>query len=75
MRICCRYIELVEIEVEPCSDREKNLEGFETYDQGIEVSLVIINSRDLGETSRYERCLVLNKDAVLELQVGRSIVG
>ena len=66
---------MVEIKVEPCGDREKNPEGFKTYDQGIEVSLVIINSRDLSETSRYERCLVLNEDAVLELQVGRSIVG
>ena len=75
MQICCEYIELAEIEVEPCSDREKNPEGFETYGQGIEVSLVIIDSQDLGETSRYETCLVLNEDAVLELQVGRPIVG
>ena len=66
---------MAEIDVEPCGDREKNLEGFETYDQGIEVSLIIINSRDLGETLRYKRCLVLNEDAILKLRVGRSIVG
>ena len=44
MKICSGYIKLAEIEVKPCGNRGKNLERFETHDQGIEVSLVIIDS-------------------------------
>ena len=57
------------IENEPGGDREKDPEGLETYDWGVEVRLVIVDTRDLGEITRYEACLVLNECAILNFPV------
>ena len=54
-------------------DREKNPKELETHDWGVEVRLVIVDTGDLGETSRYEANLVRNECAVLEC--GRPTAG
>ena len=69
MQVRYLHVELMKIELEPGGDREKDPERLETHNWGIEVCFVIIDSRDLGEASRYEASFMFNEHTILELPV------
>ena len=52
-----------------------NPKGLKTHDWGVEVGLVIVHTRGLGETSHYEASLVLNECSVLEFPVEDPLRG